>query len=559
MSKSKGDWQWLHDEFNISRLAELLGVKRQLIDNWIRGRNDPDFLSTLKLATLVGSIEELERRARVSVDLGPPGSNELFPPPAILSDRNYGYLIRVAEHLKYISRFDDLYAQSSKALADTAGKDRILTARLWFNKAYAELMLGHPLDAVESAHQARKLLPPKKDSTLLADTHWFRGECLRVIGKLSEAYPHLEEANKIYKRLGAVPSFHESGPVWLEWDLGRYFAAYGRYDAALYHFERMEKIARDTWLAEAEVIAAWSRGDIAEMRSQFDQAIASYRYAKDLAGMLGDDFWEAAALWRTAEVYRKRGRFENAISTAETVRKSFESIGNRRMAAKASCLLAACCLLRGELDRASDLYSDSIDIFSGTEDYPMERNVLIGLGLVELAFESRKPDPEYRKPLQAFLQIDANYPNVNDPYLDVYKDLACAEAFRLAGYTERALTRFHDVIRTGNVHGFQLEKAHAYLGVAAAKLLDGRMDRESCIEAHNLYNKVGYTWGQLQALIILALIARQTGEPDTHFLHQAAEFAREGSLVIESKFVAELMAGKSVQKEKYVLPFIQAV
>jgi hypothetical protein len=47
----------------------------------------------------------------------------------------------------------------------------------------------------------------------------------------------------------------------------------------------------------------------------------------------------------------------------------------------------------------------------------MERNVLIGLGLVELAFESRKPNPEYRIPLQAFLQIDTNYPNVNDPYV----------------------------------------------------------------------------------------------------------------------------------------------
>lgn len=559
MSKSKGDWQWLHDEFNISRLAELLGVKRQLIDNWIRGRNDPDFLSTLKLATLVGSIEELERRANVRIDLNPPGNDEIFPPFGVLSDRNYGYLIRVAEHLKYISRFDELHAQSTKALTDIAGKDRILTARLWCNKAYAELMLGHPLDAVESVHKARKFLPSKKDSVLLADTHWFGGECLRVIGKLSEAYPHLEQASKIYKRLGAIPSFHESGPIWLEWDLGRYFAAYGRYDTAVDHFERMEKIARDTWLAEAEVIAAWSRGDIAEMRSQFDQAIASYRYAKELAGMLGDEFWEAAALWRTAEVYRKQGQFENAISTAETVRKSFESIGNMRMAAKADCLLAACCLQRGELGKASDLYNDSIEIFSRTEDYPMERNVLIGLGLVELAFESRKPNPEYRKPLQAFLQIDTNYPNVNDPYLDAYKELACAEALRLAGYTERALTRFHSVIRTSNLHGYQLEKAHAHLGVAAAKLLEGRLDRESCMEAQKLYQKVGSVWGQVQALITLALIAREMGEAGTDFLYQAAELARDRSPGIGNKFVEELAAGKPVQKEKYMLPFIQAV
>lgn len=557
MSKSKGDWRWLHEEFNISRLAELLGVKRQLIDNWIRGRNDPDFLSTLKLATLVGSIEELERRARIKINLKSPGSNESAVPFEILSDRNYGYLIRVAEHLKYISRFEELHAQSTKALTDIAGKDHVLTARLWFNKGYAELMLGHPLDAIESAQKARKLLPPKKDSILLADTHWFGGECLRVIGKLSEAYNHLEEANKIYKRLGAVPSFHESGPVWLEWDLGRYLAAHGRYDAALHHFERMEKLAKDTWLAEAEVIAAWSRGDIAEMRSLFDNAIASYLYAKELARMLGDEFWEAAALWRIAEVYRKQGLFEKAIFTAETARKSFELIGNNRMVAKAHCILAACNLQRGELDKAFDLYNNSLDIFSKTEDYPMERSILIGLALIELAYESQKPNPEYQKPLQAFLQIDANYSNVHDPYLEVYKDLACAEALRLAGYTDRALTRFDEVIKISNLYGFQLEKAHAYLGIAATKILKGQVDRESCNEAYKLYKIAESVWGQMQVLITQALIERQTGEAGTEFLFRAGTLAHEHSLPIE--FINRLASQESVQKDKYILLFIQAV
>src|SRR5260221_12503705 len=168
MSKSTGDWSWLRDEFNISRLAELLGIKRQLIDNWVRGRNDPDFLSTLKLATLVGSIEELERRAKVKIDLNLPANIKSSAPLSVLTDRNYGYLISVAEHLKYISRFQELHAQAYAALKDTAGKDNILTARLWFDVGYAELMLGQPLDAVESAYKARKLLPTKKDSILLA-------------------------------------------------------------------------------------------------------------------------------------------------------------------------------------------------------------------------------------------------------------------------------------------------------------------------------------------------------------------------------------------------------
>lgn len=553
MGKSEGDWRWLHDVFNISRLAESLGVKRQVIDNWIRGRNDPDFLSTLKLAKLVGSIEELGRRAKVKIEPASFGDIKSYPRPDISNDRSYGYLISVAEHLKYTSRFEDLYAQTSAALENSAGKDKILTARLWFNKGYAQLMLGHPLDAIESVSKARKLLPSQKDSMLLADTHWLAGESLRTVGKLSEAYPHLEEAGKIYMRLGAKPTLHDSGPIWLEWDLGRYFATYGKYDRALDHFERMEKMAKDIWLAEAEVIAAWSRADIAEMKSEFHKAIISYDYAKKLAELIGDNFWEAMAIWRTAEVYRKLGRFEEAVASAETVRKNFETIGNRRMVAKTDCVLAACHLQRGEPNKASDLYNGTIDIFSKAGDVPMERSILIGLGLVNLANESQKAKPDYRKPLQAFLEIDANYPNIEDPYLNVYKDLAYAETERLVGYRERALMRFHEVIKTSVTYGYQLEKAHALLGIAATKLLSGEADRERCVEAFKQYRKVGSIWGQMQALTTQALIERDLNGGGVHLLQEAAAIARENSLFAKSQFM------KSVQKEKHILLFIQAV
>src|SRR5687768_5571293 len=103
---------------------------------------------------------------------------------------------------------------------------------------------------------------------LLGDIHWLLGECLRVVGKLNEAYHHLDRARGIYKRIRAKPTFQKSGPVWLEWDLGRYFAVYGQYDTASHHFDRMEKMAKKTWLAEAQVIATWSRGDIAETKSE---------------------------------------------------------------------------------------------------------------------------------------------------------------------------------------------------------------------------------------------------------------------------------------------------
>jgi tetratricopeptide (TPR) repeat protein len=553
MRKSKGDWRWLRDEFKISQLAKSLGVSRQAIDNWVRGRNDPDFENIRNLAKLVGSWEELERRTKVKFDFSPPDRIKSYPSLGIFTARNYYDLIKASNHLRYIGQFETLRAQAHIALKEVAGKDNLLTARLWFEIGYAELMLGYPLDAVEAARRARKLLPPKEDSMLLADTHWFTGECLRVVGKLSQAYPYLEEAQKIYKRLKARPSFYEPGPVWLEWDLGRYFAAYGRHDTALDHFKHMEKMAKNIRLAEAEVIAAWSRGDIVEMNSDFGKAIANYRYAKELAERIGDSFWEAMALWRSAEVYRKLGRFEDVIATAEAARQSFESVGNNRMMAKADSILAATYLQTGAVDKVSDLYNRAIDIFSEAEDTPMERSSLIGLGFVDLAYESQKPKPDFRKFLHTFMEIETNYPSREDPYLTVYKDLACAEVLRLTKHIEGALTLFQGVIKTSTLYGYQLEKAHALLGVAATRLLNGEADRNSCVEAFKLYRKVGSIWGQAQVLITQALVEHDMNGNGAQLLHEASKLARENSLFVEDKFI------KSVQKDKQVLLFIQAV
>ena len=155
--------------------------------------------------------------------------------------------------------------------------------------------------------------------------------------------------------------------------------------------------------------------------------------------------------------------------------------------------------------------------------------------------------------MEAFLQIEANFSNIKDPYLNVYKDLAYAEALRLSGYTERALTHFHDVIKTCSSSGYQLEKAHALLGIAATKLQKEEADRESCIEAFKLYRKVKSIWGQVQALITQALIERDMNGGGAHLFHEASKLARENSLFANGKFI------KSVQKEKHILLFIQAV
>jgi hypothetical protein len=188
-----------------------------------------------------------------------------------------------------------------------------------------------------------------------------------------------------------------------------------------------------------------------------------------------------------------------------------------------------------------------------------ERSAHIGLALLEIAQECRKFKPDYRKSLQNLMQVEVQYRSIDDPYLTIYKDLACAEALRLTGRTEGALVRFDEVSKASQFYGYQLEKAHALLGTAATKLLRNEIDRRSCQEALKLYQKVGSTWGEIQALILQALIESQAGGAPAHLFHKAGRLAQNHSFRGQVQSIKNLAAQKSAAKERYALIFTQAV
>jgi hypothetical protein len=132
--------------------------------------------------------------------------------------------------------------------------------------------------------------------------------------------------------------------------------------------------------------------------------------------------------------------------------------------------------------------------------------------------------------LPRFDGVEVNYRSTDDPYLTVYKNLACAEALRRTGHADGALTRFHEVIKISNLYGYQLEKAHALLGIAATKLLRKETDRQSCNQALKLYQKLGSTWGQAQALVTQALMESEMGESTAHLLQRATQLAHNKCL-----------------------------
>ncbi|HKZ84541.1 MAG TPA: helix-turn-helix transcriptional regulator [Anaerolineae bacterium] len=588
---SKGDWTWIPQHatrrgITTPQLALCLDITSQTISGWLTGRADPSFRNLLMLAHIFceDSVEKLAGMAGIDwrslvedlsfqaealgVDLLVPALGEHDGPitfhlpldvlqePNALGEQFKSAFRSAADLLKYTGRFQELRAQASHVLSRMAGRDSAFAARLYYDVAYASLMLGNYPDGIRSTEKARALLAAHGDQMLLADTHWLSAECLRIIGELGEARRHCDEATRLYRKLKVKTSAREPGRMWVEWNLGCIDAADGRYDTARKHFTRLGAMGKRTGLPEAEISATWGCAYVDEMRSEFDQALEGYRQAQQLASRFGDRFWVAESRWRSAEVARKTSSFADATLAAQAARSAYASMGNESMMTKLSCTVAACHLQIGAPDKALALYRNAADFFAGNRDRPMERAARAGYGLALLALESQEPAPAYEKILRILQEIEAIGQAGYNRYLDTYEGFAHAEALRLAGYTTRALERYHNLAETSASLGHQLEKAHALLGIAETRRMTGQADRRSCHEALKIYRRVGSKWGQVHALITLALIALDSGESAAPLLGEASVMARGASLKADLRFIESLAAKKPAPGHLHVLLFV---
>ncbi len=588
---SKGDWTWIpqesaHRGITIPQLALCLDITPQTISGWLTGRADPSFRNLLilahifcedsveKLAGMAGIdwrslVEDLRFQAEaLGIELLAPAAGDRDGPiafhlpldvlqePNVLGEQFKSAFKSAADLLKYTGRFQELRAQASHVLTRMAGRDGAFAARLYYDVAYASLMLGNYPDGIRSTEKARALLAAHEDRMLLADTHWLSAECLRIIGELGEARRHCEEATRLYRQLKVKTSAREPGRMWVEWNLGCIDAADGRYDTARTHFTRLGAMAQRTGLPEAEILATWGCAYVDEMRSEFDQALEGYRQAQTVANRLGDRFWVAESLWRLAEVARKTNSFTDATLAAQAARNAYASMGNESMMTKLSCTVAACHLQMGAPDKALALYREAAHFFAGNRDRPMERAARAGYGLTLLAIEIQQPAPAFGKVLVILQEIEAIGQAGYNRYLETYEGFAHAEALRLAGYATRALEGYHNLAETSASLGHQLEKAHALLGIAETRRIMGKADRQSCQEALEIYRRVGSKWGQVHALIALALIALDSGESAAPFSAEASRIARGASLKADVHFIESLAAKKLASENRHVLLFV---
>ncbi len=575
-----GNWTWLEDQIRArfgtsrTRLAHILGVSRQRLSYWVSGRNDPDFLRALLLAYFFAadSAEELARKAGIDWDSLIAGINARaeaagleLPAPGgdkftttlyqLFEIQDVDALGIVVEYYKYNSSFQNLRDLARRLLKDSA-HDELMQARLWFYVGYAELMQGRAAEAIRSASRARALIPPEADKRLLADTYWLSGESARVIGRNSAAYTDLLKADRIYKTLGVKPTTYETGPMWVEWDLCRLESSRGSYRAALERLDRMSSMARTSGLAEASIIALWTRARLEEELSNFDIALAEFQKASEFANLIGDRFWEAQSLRGEAEIKRKLGRYREAIQTAATARDLYSALENEKLARHSELVIAASYLQMGKHRVALDLYSQARQTYLQAKDQPMVRLASVGEALAQTAIESGRSTPYYEPSLWTLQALDASRPALYEVYPAAYERLALAETLRLAGQLERALEKFQKTLQASVQFGHQLEQAHALLGIAETRRQLGRPDTGHCHQALEIYKKSGAEWGTVHALISLALTARDLGRTPLALLTDALRIAQKRSMRADEQYIRALLDGGDPASPPHLLLFL---
>ncbi len=572
---SKGDWSWLRTEavrrgMTVPQLALCLGVSPQAVNYWERGRNDPDFQNILRLAILFfdGSVERLADRVGlnqvallqdmtaqaeamgVELPIGDVRSQTAvlplyFPVDALISgsDSQARALYRsLAELLKAAGRYREWRDQTLAALRLMRGSRDPFVAQLWLDLAYADLMLGHYPEGVQAAEAARSALRPRQDLALLADTHWLSAESLRIMGDLAEARRHCEEAASLFQR-AKVPA-NQPDLVWVLWNLGRIETASGRYDQALAHLQRTSDMAASAPLADAQALTYWATGYIHEMQGSFSAAREQYHRARQLARRLGDAYWETTVVWRLAELERKTGQIDAARTMVEPGLSAFRLLDNSNMAANLNCTIAACCLYRGEWDVAQALFREAMNVFAADSDFPMIRFAQVGTLTARLAEESQQAAPNFGSLLPEFQAIGAAAEAEYNHFVQLQERLAYAEALRLAQFCDAAQDQFAAVARVSAASGHRVEHAHALLGIAATKQSLHQADRETCIKALRMYQEAGVLPGQVQALVILALIEVLQGGPPEAYVNEAAAIARRATMKADFDWIKGLPPGQ---------------
>lgn len=180
----------------------------------------------------------------------------------------------------------------------------------------------------------------------------------------------------------------------------------GMYDSARHHSQHLLDTARQTDDLFSEGAALNNLGRVFYQQGQWDEAIAMYEQASQIAEKIGNQDGKVASLCNLASIYSQQQRWEEAQRIYEQCIEINRSLGDRADEGWLLGNLAIIFANQGEYATAEETYRRSVEIAREIGNQAGESTVIINLGVMyEKQGRLSEAENSYRQSLEIARRI----------------------------------------------------------------------------------------------------------------------------------------------------------
>jgi tetratricopeptide (TPR) repeat protein len=571
-----GNWRWIQSaarekHLSIDDVGKFVGVSKQSVYAWIKGKQDPKSSHLYPLAMLFtnGDVNVLLDRAglnkidnwnkdRLKIrDLikekqSKPNPTLQIPQNSLLNEPHAGEAdILINQVLNNHYRYAELKAKTKAYLDRVTKYHPRLTAKMLCFQAQAELMLGNYDGAISAAESVISVDGGTLSNELLAESYSMHADALRCKGEFAKSIEMSQQALEVWETVGN-PNKHEWW-AWTVWNLSRLATYEGNLNFAEAKLNEAEAMFKNSNNRDGISQCIWAKANLIEQQGEFRKAHQQYINARDMNHKTLNLYWVACSDWRRAETQRKMGRLNEASQHAIAAAELFKHLDNNNMDATVRLVIAACHTQRGDFDQAARIYKNCLYQARADDDVSMIQHSKFNIRVVEFGKHLRKRNPDF----QAFKNDVADKPKQGAGMswvLQTYQALFSAEVLRLNKCFEQAYMRYESIAKHCAASGHKLEHAHALLGMAECQRITGQVDRTNAQLALRLYRAIESIWGEMHAHLTLALLhPRDSGLADA-CLSDARKIADDaGCYPMEQRMLTQI---RSNHKTPIVHPLL---
>ena len=358
----------------------------------------------------------------------------------------------------------------------------------------------------------------RSDRSMVALGLMARGDALKLLGQVSEAWEMLEEAGRVFDEVGDAVGWARTriGRVWAGYSLGRVADAIQDVEPAHRIFEQHNQLARAVALDHNVALVFHMLGDYDEAIRLYLRALKSCDRIEDgeslrgaLATNLGmvftiqgdlrraqqfheeaiaifdarDELSDAAdARLNLADVYLQQGRYPEALTLLYDVRAFYAKAALPRHAAEAGRSLAEANLQLNRLDEAREAALEALDAFRTFDASFVQGQVMLLLGTIEAHRQ------HYDVARRYFVEARHTLAQLSAPTWAAVADLGQAQVALAQG---------------------ELTQAESLAVAAGARLASAGLEIHGA-EAHLVRARVGLATGSYTAAAVLIRAALST-------------------------------------------------